>query len=125
VIVMKGTIVSVSRLRPDVELEHAVEGEAEHQAGVRAHHDGDADQHAHGVEVGREPRHEVADAVVVVVRGVEPGEVVEQVVADVELDLPRGVQQRPADDDHGAAAGEPMPGARRRSPTRSSSSCGP
>jgi hypothetical protein len=93
----------------DVELEHAEQREAEHQAGVRAHHDGDADQHAHGVEVGREARHEVAHPVVVVVRRVQPREVVEQVVTDVELDLPGRVQQDPADDDHGAAAGQPMP----------------
>ena len=52
--------------------EHAVEGEGEQQGGVETLHDADAHQHAHGVEVGGEPGHEVADARVVVVLAVEP-----------------------------------------------------
>ena len=73
-----------------------IQGDDGEQDGVGAVHDGRAEQHAHGVQVVGHAGHDVAGAMLLVEARVLPLQVVEEVVAQVELDLAGDADDDPA-----------------------------
>ena len=63
---------------------------------VRRIHDGGAQQHAHGIEIIGRPRHYVAGAHALVVRVRKAFKMVEEVVAQVELNVAGNADDDPA-----------------------------
>ena len=59
-------------------------------------HDGGSDHHAHGGQVAGRARHEIARAVTLKVREIEPLQVCEEVVPQVVLDATGGADDDPA-----------------------------
>ena len=64
--------------------------------GVRTVHQRRAQQHAHGIQIVRQPGHDVARAIALIEARILPLQLPEEVVAQVELDLPRYADQNPA-----------------------------
>ena len=59
-------------------------------------HERRAEQHADGIQIIGEPRHDVAGAIALIEAGVLPFEFFEEIVAQIELDLARDADQNPA-----------------------------
>jgi hypothetical protein len=73
-----------------------IEREDGKEDGVGAVHERRAEQHAHGVQVVGHAGHDVAGAIALIEARVLLFEVMEEIVAQVELDLARDADQNPA-----------------------------
>ena len=81
---------------PGAEVEQEIQGEYGEEDRVGAVHESRTEQHAHGIEVVGHAGHNVAGAVTLIEAGVLLLEMAEEVVADVEFNLPRNADENPA-----------------------------
>jgi hypothetical protein len=81
---------------PGADAEQEKQGEYGEEEGVGAVHQGGAEQHAHGAQVVGQPGHDVAGAIALIEARVLHFQLAEEVVAQVELDLPRDADENPA-----------------------------
>src|ERR1039458_1198072 len=81
---------------PGADAQQEKQGEYGEEDGVGAERESRAQQHAHGIQVIGHSGHNVAGAVALIEARVLPLQVAEEVVAQVELNLPRDADENPA-----------------------------